>query len=76
MGHAGQKRMGVQATSGHAIQGIVSRVESDTLVVKEKEVRMYIDHTTSLTGKPIDPGERIKARVNQKIHALTICSAQ
>jgi hypothetical protein len=71
--------MSVRVTSGHAIHDIVSRVKGDTVVVKEKvgkEVRMYIDHTTSVTGKLIDQGDRIEARVIEKNHALTICSAK
>ena len=71
--------MFVHATSGHAIQGIVLRVEGDTVVVKEKdekEVCVYIDQTISVTGKSIDPGDHIEARVNEENHALTIFSAQ
>ena len=42
----------------------------------EKEVCVYIDQTISVTGKSIDPGDHIEARVNEENHALTIFSAQ
>ena len=71
--------MVVRETSGHSIQGQVLRVEGNTYVVKGKdgkEVRFYSDPTTSVTGKPIDPGDLIEARVNEQHHALSIFSAQ
>ncbi|MGH7182145.1 MAG: hypothetical protein ACREJN_09225 [Nitrospiraceae bacterium] len=78
-GQTDQKRLSVRATSGHAIHGLVLSKNGDTLVVKQEngeKVLVYIDQTTYLTGRSIDPGDLIDARVNEKNHALTIFSAQ
>ncbi|MGH7184443.1 MAG: hypothetical protein ACREJN_21065 [Nitrospiraceae bacterium] len=78
-GETDQKRLSVRATTGYAIHGVVLRIEGNTLVVKEnnaKKVRVYIDQNTSLTGRSIDPGDLIDARVNEKNHALEIFSYQ
>ncbi|MGH7180407.1 MAG: hypothetical protein ACREJN_00335 [Nitrospiraceae bacterium] len=60
-------------------KGLVLRVEGNTAVGKEndrKEARVYLDETTTLTGKAIGPGGRIEARVNEKNHAMVVFSAQ
>ena len=55
------------------------RVEGNTAVVKQKdgkEVRLYLDATTMLTGKALGSGDRIETRVNEKNHAMVVFSTQ
>ena len=79
-GHTDVKNLSTRATTGHAVQGTVLRVEGYTVVVKErdgKEARVVIDPTTaSVTGQPIEPGNFVEARVNENNHAMTIFSTR
>lgn len=65
-----------QSKGSTTVQGEVLRIEGDDYLVKGsegKEVWVHTDRTTQM-GRNIEPGERIKAKVNDQNHALSILS--
>ncbi|MGZ8406237.1 MAG: hypothetical protein ACXWWB_11275 [Nitrospira sp.] len=67
-----------RAKGAKTIQGELVRVEDGNYFVKVKggkEIRLHTDKTTQMVGE-IKKGDRIKAKMNDQNHALSIRPAQ
>ena len=64
--------------SSHTIKGEVLSVEGDTYYLQEPDgtaVRLHTDHTTREIGN-LYRGTRVEPEVNDRGHALSICSTE
>jgi hypothetical protein len=78
-GQVDQGEMGFQLKSLHTVQGEMWGFNCEHYFVHEqdgKNVSLHADQTTSVTGKSINPGDRIEAIVDENNHVLSIHSVE